>query len=284
MIYLLVLALTGLLLLAIVVHCRSYPPYAQQAAKAVFAFATVAALGALTGLYELASRYRDAPIDVAASTPGVTYMLANAAIAMLALLIIERYHLADDTDTLRRVVIAGFGGMVVLRARVFSLRSASGSDLAIGPALVLDYLLGMVNREVDRMRAGDRHKMVVDTATRLKAYRFDKASPYLLNAMGAFQALDSDERERIAKTIQELATNADWQSLPDLIKYATVGFSLLTAFGERVFTTVFDGLKLYLEGLGAQALSAPPQPSPAPPMPAPPAAPPPAPGRAAPAP
>lgn len=260
----LLIALAVALLIGILVHSYSYPPYAGGWLKPLFAYLVVALLGAVTGLYELASRYRDAPLEVAGSLPGTSYMAANAAIAMFTLLVIERYHLADDTDTLRRVIVAGFGAMVILRARLFSLRTGSGGELAIGPALALDYLLGMVNREVDRARASDRHRMVVERATKLKNYRFDRAAPYLLNAMGAFQALDLDDRERIAKTIQELTENAAWQPLPDLIKFATVGFSLLTAFGERVFATVFDALEVYLCGLGAAdpARPAPPRATP----------------------
>lgn len=225
------------------------PAYHASVWRPVAAYALAGAIGMAAGFAELAARYRDAPVAVAAGRAGTIYLVANGTLAAIGLMLLDRYPAAfgvASTDTLLRVLAAGTGTMLLMRSTLFRLKRGNGEDLAFGPAVVIESLMAMVNREVDRDRARRRLQMVVERAMRLKGHDFTVSAQFVSASMLAFQDLDPEARERLTQVLNRLET--DLAALPPMIKYAAVGFELLTVAGDGMFAAVMDALEAFHGG------------------------------------
>lgn len=92
---------------------------------------TAGSIGAIVGFAELVSRYRDEPWRAAATGAGLVYIALNGAASMLALLLMEHFRKETGApdDGVARAMLAGFGAMVVLRTKLFTVRQADGTDV-----------------------------------------------------------------------------------------------------------------------------------------------------------
>jgi hypothetical protein len=121
----------------------------------------VVAIGALVGIVELLARYRDKPSAVFQSFGAWLYIGVNAVGAYTALVLLDIFGgdlLGSTLDAKRaaiRILLAGFGSLAFLRSSLFKLR-VDQADVQVGPALVLDTLLAVADRGVDRNRASYR--------------------------------------------------------------------------------------------------------------------------------
>jgi hypothetical protein len=124
----------------------------------------VASLGALVGMGELVSSYRDAPTRVIVTIPAVPTHLLERTSGRRALAVSNSIYpvtLSDpevatsNTIHWSQVLIAGFGAMTLLRSSVFNVRTA-GQDLVVGPAALLQTVLDAADRSLDRLRAQER--------------------------------------------------------------------------------------------------------------------------------
>src|SRR6266446_3938723 len=78
--------------------------------------------GALVGLTEIASRYRDEQVKAITSPDGVVYILFNGAISTFALILV--WHFRDNPaftalkdNPLAAAIAAGFGATAIMRTR-----------------------------------------------------------------------------------------------------------------------------------------------------------------------
>ena len=229
-----------------------------------------ALFGALVGLSEILSRYRDEPVRAATTGAGLSYLLLNAVISLFAFGILRQYAggilpVIKD-DPLMTAIVAGFGSMTIFRSKLFTFRTPDGTEYAIGPAIVLETVLKTIDQKIDRVRAIDRQKRVAASLRGLDD--FDKASQYLLASLNSFQNLTKEKKDEIAAVIKDYAAPA----LPVQLKIMAMGFAFLNISGEKNFDQVIENLKDYLR------LTAPGPPSGGPPPGGPP------PGNTAPAP
>jgi hypothetical protein len=255
--------LLSILLLLVAGDLLTYPG-ARQAVSSWLAssgglYLPTAAIGGLVGFGELVSRYRDAPWRVAIMRPGLLFIGVNALASALALFLLAEFHTelhAPDNNVLR-VILAGTGAMVVVRTKIFTVRQPSGSDIAVGPAFILDTMLSAINREVDRRRAQMRVERVARGATAFGIYAYDSAVDFLAASLAAFQNLDTDITKKLDSDLRRLATDSKLAVLDDEVKFLIAGYSLLTEFGDRAFDAVFTSLAAYLKVHGRPA---PPEP------------------------
>jgi hypothetical protein len=207
-------------------------------------YLSVAAIGAAVGFAELVARYRDEPWSVGRSPPGLAFVGANALAAAIALFLMEYYRdaFSSPADGLTRVLVAGFGAMLVLRSKLLTLRQPGGNEVEVGPAYVVDSLLAAVNRDVDRRRAERRILLVTGMARRFARHRFADAAPHLRASLLAFQSMDAEERRMLNERIRAMMEDGQLRELADEVKFAMVGYDYLTAFGEQAFTCAFEQL------------------------------------------
>ncbi len=212
-------------------------------------------IGGMVGAAELLSRYRDNPRDAAGSAPGIIYMICNGLAAILALFLLRHFDFpgfTTPTDSLAaQALIAGTGAMVIIRSKLFTIRQPNGSDVAFGPAFVLDTFLSTINREVDRRRMPLRNRKVADWAARLRPHSFRRATPFLNAALAAFQDMDEDDAQRLRDEYTALESDPKFSAYDDEVKYYLVGFDILTVFGEPAFESLFESLEKYLNNVAA---------------------------------
>jgi hypothetical protein len=217
-------------------------------------------IGGMVGAAELLSRYRDNPRDAAGSAPGIVYMVCNGLAAVLALFLLRQFEFPGfkpPTDSLAsQALIAGTGAMVIIRSKLFTIRQPNGSDVAFGPAFVLDTFLSTINREVDRRRMPLRNRKVADWAARLRPHPFRRAAPFLNAALAAFQDMDEDDAQRLRDEYTALESDPKFAAYDDEVKYYLVGFDILTVFGEPAFESLFESLEKYLNNVVAAAQAA----------------------------
>lgn len=131
--------------------------------------------------------------------------------------------------------------MIVLRSKLFIFRTEDGKEYPIGPSIVIETLLRVFDRKIDRLRASERQRRVFE---RMKGITdFAAAANYLEASLLSFQNLSQEEKADIAQVIDQYRQETDW---PDSLRTMAVGFAFLTIAGEENFDEVIASLKSYL--------------------------------------
>jgi hypothetical protein len=154
-------------------------------AEWLIAYLFVLLLGGSVGAAELVSRYKDRPARAVTTAPALFYISLNALGSVAALYLIYTYRgkmgFPDDPAEwtsgvlVQSVLIAGFSSLLFFRTSLFKLR-VGDTDLAVGPAIVLDALLAAADRAVDRVMAEPRAEFVHRV---MAAVSFEKAAVIL---------------------------------------------------------------------------------------------------------
>lgn len=217
--------------------------------------------GSLVGFAEILSRYRDEPLLATLTNAGMSYLAINGIISTVAFVILRRYPtqifsgLKDDL--LLTAVAAGFGAMAVFRSKLFSFKSSDGTEVPIGPAIVLDTILKMIDHKIDRHRATARQTRVFNSMFDIAD--FVRTADYVEASLNSFQNLSEDDKRAISEGIKDLKTRTAW---PETLKSLALGFVFLTVAGDENFDLVVSNIKKYLA-----TQQNPPQPNPPPPPP-----------------
>src|SRR5688572_24141135 len=138
----------------------------------------VGLVGTLLGLCELLSRYRDEPIRAVLNVSALAYILINGGASLVALLLLNVWKVdfglgPDDAVKLRVMLIltGGLGAMAFFRSSFFTFRLGE-NDVPLGPGLIMQVLLDVTDRAVDRGRAAPRALAITGI---MKEIDFDKA-------------------------------------------------------------------------------------------------------------
>jgi hypothetical protein len=205
-------------------------------------------LGALVGFSEIVSRYRDEPLRATANRYGTGYLLLNGLASIAAYGLLLRYSTqilpSVAGDPLMAALVAGFGSMAVLRSKLFIFRTEDGKEYPIGPSIVMETFLRMLDRKIDRLRASKRQQRVFDQMKDITD--FDAVANYLEATLLSFQNLGQEEKGDITEVIKEYRRQTAW---PTALRTMAVGFAFLTIAGEENFDQVIANLKSYLANL-----------------------------------
>jgi hypothetical protein len=216
--------------------------------------------GALVGFAEILSRYRDEPLLATFTSSGMSYLAINGTISTLAFVLLRRYptqvFAGLNNDLLLTAVVAGFGAMAVFRSKLFSFKASDGTEVPIGPAIVLDSILKMIDHKIDRRRATERQTRVFNSMFEFRD--FTAIADYMEASLNSFQNLSEDDKKAISEGIKDLKTRTTW---PEQLKCLALGFAFLTVAGDENFDLVVSNIKRYLSTQKTAA----PSPNPAPP-------------------
>ncbi len=211
---------------------KEHAPYALAAAL----------FGSAVGASELVSRYRDEPMHAVASRPGALYLGLNALISAATYGLLSAYASsilpALKDDPLMTSVVAGFGGMLILRSKFFTLRSEAGEDFSVGPDAVITTFLSAADRAVDRSRA-ERRMDVVDQEVGRFDPMDDGIRDRLAVSLAAFQNLSNDEKEFLEQEISAVYESG----YPAELKLRSVSYGLLGIAGERTFRRMMKTIR-----------------------------------------
>lgn len=225
-------------------------------------------IGVLVGGGELVSHYKDEPFRALRSTPASAYLVINGSASLLALVALRTFGWVPSGEStaeamrLTQILAAGFGAMAIFRSSLFVVRIGT-DDVGVGPIAFLNVILRAVDRGVDRKRASDREKAVVEIMGGL-AYDDVKTS---LPAFAAqlMQNLSLQEATDLGNDVQETAD----AKLSDTTRILNLGLVLMNAVGEGVLRDAVRGLKAQSGEAGVPPPESRPiggsQPQPAPP-------------------
>jgi hypothetical protein len=198
------------------------------------------AIGGLVGVVELLGRYRHAPVRAVLTWSGFSYICINvgaawAAYYMLdAFAVFERVTVAKD---LTQVLTAGFGSLVFMRSSFFKVR-VGDSDIGIGPAAILDTLLLVADRGVDRREAVARAQDVTELVSHVRDPRI-VAKMLTKYSLALMQNVDEKTSQDLGDAIGKIMTDVD---IPDVIKMDIVALRLGVVVGPDVLEAAVAAL------------------------------------------
>ncbi|MGE5504246.1 MAG: hypothetical protein ACM31L_07460 [Actinomycetota bacterium] len=209
--------------------------------------AAVFAAGAFVGWGELVSRYRDNPMSMLDKRPAAwLYMVVNGAASVGALFAIRAMKIDGfgDDNLFGQAMLAGFGGMAFFRSSLFTAR-VGNADVAIGPAHVLQQVLGCVDSALDRFNGLLRLK---ESAAVMQGVDFQVAVANLpLLCFNAMEQITDDQKKEITDAITQVTSDAGASAQA---KAVALGQILHEAVG-------IDVLRAAVETLGKIQSSAP---------------------------
>jgi len=123
----------------------------------------VGLLAGSVGLTELVTRYRSDPTyALRHSLAAWLYIGLNAGAGVAALFLIRAFGWTfgqSEHVELWQVLVASFGAIALFRSSLF-VTKIGGTDVGVGPSIVLGALLDAFDREVDRKSAAEISKVV----------------------------------------------------------------------------------------------------------------------------
>lgn len=189
----------------------------------------VGVIGALVGVGELVSRYKDAPERAILYSPSAWfYCVINAAASMAAFRLLTVFGIdfgkTGAALTATRILTAGFGAMALFRTSIFTVR-VGNQDIGIGPVGFLQVILAAVDRAVDRRRASGR---AAEVNSLMQGLSFDKSTVALPTyCLALMQNLSDEDQKRMGSSIKSLQQ----VRAPDGVKLRILGVYLLNAVG-----------------------------------------------------
>jgi uncharacterized membrane protein YjjP (DUF1212 family) len=250
---------TGFLLLSLLlVSCATFW---QLSGSDGSGYLIVIALGAAVGCVELLGRYMYAPVRAVMTGSGISYIIINMAAAAAAYYMIGPQGFdvfkssteTTGTKDLYRILTAGFGALVFMRSSIFKVRVGDG-DIGIGPVAILDTLLMVADRGVDRHEAVLRAQEV----TNLLRGADPQRGAQLLAAycLALMQNVSIEDQTKIKDLVRKVTSDTDIETgikldlvalqLSNLVG-PTVLQAAIEALGERLNPTRQSGIALLNE-------------------------------------
>ncbi|MEO6093239.1 MAG: hypothetical protein ABIT04_13600 [Novosphingobium sp.] len=213
-------------------------------------YAIVFAIGLAVGATEMMARYTDAPFRPLLSWPGLFYFVLNAGAAILAYYLIVELDAAPAGKTsaekaITQVLFAGLGAMAFFRSGLFTV-PIGGTDVAIGPNLVLQIVLHALDRAYDRERAKPRSREV---SAIMGGVSFESARSALpMICFSLMQNISDDERAEFGRQVDAIAASTDAN---DEAKVLTLGLELMNLVGEGTLKCAINVLGPAVQGFQA---------------------------------
>lgn len=195
-------------------------------------YTIVGLLGGLTGCGELMTRYRDAPTRSLRNVSAAAYVALNVAAALAALALIRvfgvDFGMTGEELRWTQVLVAGLAALAVFRTSIFIAR-VGDQDIGMGPSGVLQALLKVADRGVDRARARVRAREV---GKAMSGVSFEKAQIALPTyCFALMQNVTQQEQEAVADRIVGKLKTAN---MPDSTKALALGLALMNVVGDGV--------------------------------------------------
>jgi len=189
------------------------------------------------------SRYRAAPLRAVFTPEAMGYVAVNIAASVGALALTRAFGWAfgvtgPEAIFWTQILVAGFGAMVLFRSSLFSVPLDSTTRVYIGPSTLLQALLDVSDRAVDRREASVRAKNV---ARRMEGLEFSEeivALPTLCLAL--MQHLPAEEQKALAQEYLQLEQT---NTIDNRTKALMLGLSIMNFMGESVLAAGIDALR-----------------------------------------
>jgi hypothetical protein len=205
----------------------------------------VLVFGALVGIGELITRYRDKPTNALKLPSSIFYICVNAAASGGGLGMVHgfgwTFGQSGTSAQITQVLVAGFGSAALFRSSLFTVRVGT-TDVGIGPSAVLDSILAAADRATDRELGVTRSETITKIlGSGQPPIDSDKAiaqlPPYCLALM---QNLSAPDQEALGAAVAKIDAN---KTFPPDEKLDLLLLSLINAVGAEVVTNAVQRLR-----------------------------------------
>lgn len=163
-------------------------------------------LGCFYGLSELIARYNDSKY-IFRVLHSYIYVLFNGIISVVAFFLIKHFKSQDinliNTVEISNLIIAGLGGMMILRSSFFSIKYKN-SKIDIGFGTIVQIFLDLIEKKMKNNAASIKIKEIHEI---MKGVSFDDAkyelSTICINSIDNFS---SDDNEILIKKIEQISS------------------------------------------------------------------------------
>lgn len=210
------------------------------------------AIGGMVGAVEILGRYRHAPFRAVLTWNGFLYVFINIGAAWAAYYMLAEFKVFEGravAKDLTHILTAGFGSLVFMRSSFFKVRIGD-SDIGIGPAAILDTLLLVADRGVDRREAVARAQDVTELVAQVRD-PIVVAKMLTKYSLALMQNVDERTSQDLSDAITKVMADPD---VPEAIKIDIVALRLGIVVGP-------DVLEAAVAALGDRLTSAGPAPA-----------------------
>jgi len=204
-------------------------------------YVVVALLATLVSVGELTQRYRDKPFKAIRRPPAVLYALVNIAASMGALYAIRlfgwSFNISPATAVpLVQVLVAGISALALFRLKLFTA-SAGKESISFAPTRLLEQLLDVADRQIDRGQATDRAALVQEFAEGLSFSRSAAALPAM--ALALLEHVDAQQQKDLGDDVKTLIED---NAVDEDVKLRLLVTAILRVTGPDVVRTAIDAL------------------------------------------
>lgn len=202
-------------------------------------------IGIVVGISELLSRYPETKyLFKSAKMVSIAYILFNGLISIIALFILWYFKDQDaaslDSVDYGSVLIAGFGGMMILRSSLFSVE-VKGKPIEIGLVQIVNVFLKVIERKIRNKMAPDKLSEVADIIDREQFINFAQYNQAIVKICANFTYhFDNDDTLSLQDLIKDLNTDG---SMTDREKMIILGGEICKYCDVEMFGSVIKVLK-----------------------------------------
>jgi hypothetical protein len=194
-------------------------------------------IGAIVAAIELITRYKDDIRRAVGSAPALFYALLNGAAALGAAWAIVHWFpttlsIAGRESSFNQPALAmaaGFGAMAVLRAGIMKIRVGQGQDVSVGPGLIIERLLAVIDRLVDRRMASYRGGVADSLVQQINFSTH--ATALVTECLTRLSNISAEEGQQLTTFANALTGRTD---ISDRQKSRALLMQLLAVVGEKV--------------------------------------------------
>lgn len=195
-------------------------------------------IAAIVAAIELVTRYRDDIGRAIMTAPALFYIALNGLAGLgTAWAMMNLYPAVVSTDGAAGqvpsqallAVTAGFGSMAVLRAGIMKVKIGQGEEVSVGPGFIIERLLAVVDRLVDRQMASYRGGVADALAQQVE---FDAhATALVTECLTRLSNISAEEGQQLTTFANALTGRTDINARQ---KARSLLMQLLAVVGEKV--------------------------------------------------
>lgn len=204
-------------------------------------FTLVFVFGVLVGIAELVSRHSDYRFRALATAPSLGYLFLNGLLSVFALTVIDYLRpqwlgytfdaggaLIKQPETIWLVLTAGFGAAAFFRSSLFKIKTQDG-EISVGPAIIIDILLDVIDEAVDRVIGNRRLKDMTEVMQNVDFAKASKSLPTLCFA--SLRRLSPEVQRQFALQLKELV---DDPNMNGKVRALSLGLAIMNLTGKAI--------------------------------------------------
>ena len=225
--------------------------YFDFISKEINNYILVLMLGFLFSGIELASSYKDEPINAINSLPGIIYLLVNGFICCFGYFIIITFSLnvtvsdvlSSRAQVASDILLASMTSFLIMRSSFLTL-GGENNQVDLGLSVIIKKLILIVDRQVDRYQASSRAKDITEVLKYVSLWQLEiQVFPLCLQVMQNVSKEELNEINEEFERFKIFETQNPTKEEEDA-KKLSAGLMLYSLVGKKVLETAISQLSL----------------------------------------